>query len=62
MTLQAARLLLRLGIGMIMLALVVRLAGMSEANRVGDDLAIAASALLVVVAGVYVVTHRVDAD
>lgn len=47
---QAASLLVRLGLIMLVLALLVRFSGLSEANLVGDDLAILVS-LAVVIAG-----------
>lgn len=47
---QAASLLVRLGLIMLVLALLARFSGLSGANLVGDDLAILVS-LAVVIAG-----------
>lgn len=46
---QAARLLTRMGLVLLILSLLIRLVSMSKANLVGDDLAIAASLLAAVV-------------
>jgi len=44
-----ARLVTRLGLGLLIISLVIRPAIASPANKVGDDLALIASGLLVVV-------------
>lgn len=49
-TTMAARVLLRIGGVLLLLSIVCRFAGLSAANMVGADLAIAASLTLVVVA------------
>jgi len=51
---SAARALLTVGIVLLLLAIFARLAGPTGANVIGADLAIVASAALVLVAGVYV--------
>lgn len=45
----AGRLMMTMGIALLFLALVVRLAPLTKANLVGDDLAIIASALVILV-------------
>ena len=40
---EAARMLIRIGVILLVLALLARLAGLSTANLIGDDLAILAS-------------------
>lgn len=47
-TQSAARLLIKLGVAMLILSLLVRLANLSKANLVGDDLAILATAAVIV--------------
>jgi hypothetical protein len=49
----AARLMVTMGAALLFLALIVRLAPLSKANEVGDDLAIAASAVVIVVGLIY---------
>ncbi len=44
----SARLLARVGLGMLVLSLLVRLSSLSKANAAGDDLAIAVSICCVV--------------
>lgn len=49
----SARALMTIGIVLLFLAVVARFGGLSAANAVGDDLAIGASAVLVVVTGTF---------
>jgi hypothetical protein len=49
-----ARMMMTLGLVLLLLALLVRLAALTPANLVGDDLAIVASALVIMVGGLYV--------
>lgn len=51
---SVARGLLTIGITLLLLAIVARLSGPTGANVIGADLAIVASAALLLVAGVYV--------
>lgn len=51
---QAARLLVRMGLTLLIISLLVRLVSMSKADAVGDDLAIIASTLCVVLGALYV--------
>lgn len=51
---NAARPLFAAGLVLLIFAVAARFGSLTPANRVGDDLAIAASALLVVITGLYV--------
>jgi hypothetical protein len=53
MTTQAARLLIRIGVILLVLALVARLGGLSEANLIGDDLAVLASLGIIATGAAY---------
>jgi hypothetical protein len=49
MTRTAARLVMRMGVALLLLAALARLAGHTQADHAGDDLAIIASGLLMIV-------------
>ena len=48
-----AKVLIKIGVVLLILAVLARFGGLSRANAIGDDLAIAASALLIAVCGAY---------
>jgi hypothetical protein len=50
---QSARLLARIGLGMMVLSLLLRLPSVSKANAAGDDLAIAVSISCVVLGSAF---------
>jgi hypothetical protein len=49
----SAKALMQVGIVLLFLAVVARFGGLSKADAIGDDLAIGASALLVLITGAY---------
>jgi len=50
---HSAKALMQAGVVLLFLAVAARFGGLSKANAIGDDLAIGASALLVLVTGAY---------
>lgn len=50
---SSAKALMTIGVVLLFLAVVARFGGLSKANAIGDDLAIGASALLVIATGTY---------
>jgi hypothetical protein len=53
MTTQVARLLIRIGVILLVLALLARLGGLSKANLIGDDLAVLASLGIIATGAAY---------
>ena len=53
MTAQAARVLIRIGVILLVMALLARLVGLSSADLVGDDLAILSSLGVIAVGAAY---------
>lgn len=55
---QAARMLIRIGFILLVMALLARLGGLSEANLVGDDLAVLVSIGVIALGVVYLRLSR----
>jgi hypothetical protein len=58
MTTQAARVLIRIGVILLVLALLARLGGLSEADLIGDDLAVLVSLGIIATGAAYLRVSR----